>query len=117
MSLPIFTAAPASFERTPAAREKLMNTISKRSIVVCAALLLVGCAAPKRVSETPLQLQSFEAREFETRKSFVFSSFWRVFQARGYLAASPARKTGFITATSPAGTRTNFWEAISGIQT
>jgi hypothetical protein len=117
MSSRIFAAAPASFERTTAAREKLMNAISKRSTVVCVVLLLVACAAPNRVSETPLQLQSLEAREFETSKTFAFSSVLTVFQDLGYIVSSADRETGFITAASPAATRTKFWEAIGGIQT
>jgi hypothetical protein len=94
-----------------------MNAFLNRSTAVCVALLLVACAAPKSISETPLQLQSFEAREFETSKTFAFGSVLTVFQDLGYIVASADRETGFITAASPAGTRTNFWEAISGIQT
>ena len=87
------------------------------TIVVCAALLLVACAAPKRASETPLQLQSFEARKFETSKTLAFNSVLTVFQDLGYIVASADKETGFITAASPAGTRMNFWEVISGIRT
>jgi len=92
-----------------------MNVFS--TTVVCVASLLVACAAPKRSPETPLQLQSFEAREFESSKTFAFGSVLTVFQDLGYIVESADRESGFITAASPAGSRTNFWEAISGVQT
>jgi hypothetical protein len=85
--------------------------------VLALTLLLVACATSKRVSETPLQLQSFEAREFETSKTAAFGSVLTVFQDLGYIVASADKETGFITAASPAGTRTNFWEALGGVQT
>ena len=92
-----------------------MNAISKRSAVAGLALLLVACAS-KRVTETPLQLQSFQAREFETSKTAAFGSVLTVFQDLGYIVASADRETGFITAASPAGTKTNFWDALGGVQ-
>ena len=94
-----------------------MKAISKLSAVAGFALMLVACATSKRVPETPLQLQSFEAREFETSKTAAFGSVLTVFQDLGYIVASADKETGFITAASPSGTRTNFWEALGGVQT
>jgi hypothetical protein len=94
-----------------------MNATSKRSAVAGLALMLVACATSKRVSETPLQLQSFQAREFETSKTAAFGSVLTIFQDLGYIVASADKETGFITAASPSGTKTSFWDAIGGVQT
>ena len=117
MSSRISAAVQANTERTAAREKKLMNAISKPLIAAWVALLLAACAVPERAPETPLQLQSFEAREFEASKTLAFSSVLTVFQDLGYIVASADRETGFITAASPAGTRTNIWEALGGIQT
>jgi len=93
-----------------------MSTISIRWAAAGLSLFLVACAS-KRVSESPLQLQSFEAREFETSKTAAFGSVLTVFQDLGYIVASADKETGFITASSPSGTRTRFWEAIGGVLT
>ena len=89
----------------------------KGSVLLGLTLMLVACATSKRVPQTPLQLQSFEAREFETSKTAAFGSVLTVFQDLGYIVASADKETGFITAASPAGTRFNFWEALGGVQT
>jgi hypothetical protein len=94
-----------------------MNAIYRRSAVLVLALMLGACATSKRPSETPLQLQSFQARQFEASKTAAFGSVLTVFQDLGYIVASADRETGFITAASPAGTRTNFWDALGGVQT
>jgi hypothetical protein len=94
-----------------------MNTISGRSVVAGLAVMLVGCATSKSVSVTPLQLQSFQAREFEASKTAAFGSVLTVFQDLGYIVASADKETGFITAASPAGTQTGFWDALGGVQT
>ena len=94
-----------------------MKAISRLSAVVGLALMLVACATPKTASQTPLQLQAFEAREFEANKSAAFGSVLTVFQDLGYIVLSADKETGFITASSPAGNKTSLWEAIGGIQT
>jgi hypothetical protein len=94
-----------------------MSAISKRLAAASLALMLVACATSKRIAETPLQLQSFQAREFETGKTAAFGSVLTVFQDLGYIVASADKETGFITAASPSGTKTSFWDAIGGVQT
>jgi len=94
-----------------------MNANSKRSVVAGLALMLVACASSKKAPETPLQLQSIQAREFETSKTSAFGSVLTIFQDLGYIVASADKETGFITAAGPSGTRTSFWEAIGGVQT
>jgi len=100
-----------------------MNTICKLSAIAVLTQTLIACTAtlpaipPKAASRTPLQLQSFEAREFETTKIAAFGSVLTVFQDLGYIVASADRETGFITAASAAGNKTSFWESLGGIAT
>lgn len=93
-----------------------MNVILKRSAAAGLAFMLVACATSKKGSETPLQLQSFQAREFETSKTAAFGSVLTVFQDLGYIVASADKESGFITAASPAGTNTSLWDALGGVQ-
>lgn len=86
-------------------------------VFILFAMSLSGCATPKKAPETSLQLQSFQAQEFETTKATAFASVLSVFQDLGYIVSSADRETGFITATSPAGTKTSFWDAMGGVQT
>ena len=86
-------------------------------VALLAAALVSGCATPKKVADTPLQLQSFQSKEFESNKSVAFGAVLSVFQDLGYIVASADKETGFITASSPAGNKTGFWEAMGGIQT
>jgi hypothetical protein len=94
-----------------------MKSFALRSLVVILGGTLAGCATPQKAAETPLQLQSFQAREFETSKTIAFGSVLSVFQDLGYIVGSADKETGFITATSPAGTKTSFWDAMGGVQT
>jgi len=63
----------------------------------------------------PLQIQAFQTKEFEADKTIVFGSVISVFQDLGYIVQSADRDTGFITAASPAGNKTGFWEAMGGV--
>jgi hypothetical protein len=94
-----------------------MNTFGRSWALAMSFFVVGGCATPKKAQETPLQLQAFQAREFETNKTTAFGSVLSVFQDLGYIVASADKETGFITASSPAGLKTNFWEALGGIQT
>jgi len=92
----------------------LMKTRVQIILVFCYSVALAGCATTK-TTPTSLQLQSFQAKEFETTKTTAFGSVLSVFQDLGYIVASADKDTGFITASSPAGTKTNFWEAMGGV--
>ena len=94
-----------------------MKHFALGSLVAILGGALTGCATPQKAAETPLQLQSFQAHEFETTKTIAFGSILSVFQDLGYIVGSADRETGFITATSPAGTKASFWDAMGGIQT
>lgn len=84
------------------------------AVVAVALCGLSGCATPKKVEPTSLQIQSFQTKEFETTKAIAFGSVLSVFQDLGYIVASADKDTGFITAASPSGNKTNFWQALGG---
>jgi hypothetical protein len=86
--------------------------------VLCWASCLSGCVtAPPAPTPAPLQVQAFQSRGYENDKTMVFGSVVSVFQDLGYIIDSADRDTGFITASSPTGDRTNLLEALSGMQT
>lgn len=86
-------------------------------VAVCATAVffLAGCATTQNGSQTSLAIQAFQAKEFEAAKNIGFASTLSVFQDLGYIVQSADRDTGFITAASPAGNKTNFFEALGGV--
>jgi hypothetical protein len=64
---------------------------------------------------TPMALQSIQQHEFEADKATLFSSVMNVFQDLGYTISAADINTGFITAESATVAKTNFWEAMGGI--
>ena len=91
-----------------------MKTLVKPALILCCLVALASCATAK-VAPTSLQLQTFQSKEFEVTKTVAFGSVLSVFQDLGYIVSSADKDTGFITASSPAGNKTNFWEAMGGI--
>jgi hypothetical protein len=91
-----------------------MNTIVRLVILASFPFAFSGCVTPPEATPTSLQLQSFQAKEFETSKVIAFGSVLSVFQDLGYIVASADRETGFITAASPAGNKQNVWEVLAG---
>ncbi len=58
--------------------------------------------APRRTSvKTSIQLQAFQARDFDTTKKIVFAATMSVFQDLGYILGTADLETGLITAASP----------------
>jgi hypothetical protein len=92
-----------------------MNKIFGSFTIALCALAAVGCATTPKTAPTSLQIQAFQSKEFETSKSIAFGSVLSVFQDLGYIVSSADKDTGFITAASPAGNKTNFWEALGGV--
>jgi len=84
------------------------------TLVLGMTVVLSGCATTTN-QPTSLQIQSFQSKEFETSKSVTFGSVLSVFQDLGYIVVSADKDTGFITASSPAGNKTGFWEAMGGV--
>lgn len=93
----------------------MKRAIGMAAVAICIATF-TGCATT-RTAPTSLQLQSFQAKEFETSKKVAFGSVLSVFQDLGYIVASADKDTGFITAASPNDNKTNFLEALGGITT
>lgn len=83
----------------------IVQAVSKKSnygtaIIALIVLALVGCAAPQ-AKKTSIQLQAFQARDFETTQKIAFASVMSVFQDLGFAIGSADYDTGFITAKSP----------------
>jgi len=91
-----------------------MNTITRVAVAASLSFAFSACATKPEAAPTSLQLQAFQAKEFETSKVIAFGSTLSVFQDLGYIVASADRETGFITAASPAGNQPNFWEVLAG---
>lgn len=89
----------------------LLNFVS---IFFLFAFATPAVAAKKPPPLTPLQLQSLQAREFETSKDNLFNAVMTVVQDLGYQVQSADLQTGFITAISATEQKTNFFEALGG---
>ena len=61
--------------------------------------LLGGCAAPPVAPKTGVELQAYQAKEFETTKRAAFSATMSVFQDLGFIIDDGEFDTGLITAT------------------
>ena len=84
---------------------------TSRVALLCICLWTAGCSiAPP--PPAPLQIQAFQSQEFETQKRVAFGSVLSVFQDLGYIVQSADLDTGFITAASPTGSRTSWWELL-----
>lgn len=70
-------------------------------LLIAIALSASGCVAPVMPQKTSLELQSIQAKEFETKKGIAFASVVSVFQDLGYIIATADLSTGLITAKSP----------------
>lgn len=92
-----------------------MNVLKSIAPAIFVASLVVSGCATTAAKPTSLEIQAFQTKEFETSKTIAFGSTLSVFQDLGYIVSSADRDTGFITAASPAGTKTNFWEALGGV--
>ncbi len=69
--------------------------------LLSAVVFLSGCFSTSGPVKTSLQLQSFQAKEFETTKKTAFAATMSVFQDLAYTIRSADLETGFITAKSP----------------
>ncbi len=77
-------------------------TGTKTIIPVLAAVLLAGCAsAPPATPKSSLELQAYQAHEYETTKRIAFSATLSVFQDQGFIIDDGDFDTGLITATGP----------------
>lgn len=77
-----------------------MKNLLKLSAVVL-LISLAGCLPPPKSTKTALELQSFQAKEFETSKKIAFASTLSVLQDHGYIIGSASLDTGLISGKSP----------------
>jgi hypothetical protein len=88
--------------------------------IFCVALVS-GCATTPPPEKTSLQLQAYQAKNFEADKPVVFKSVMSILQDLSYVIASASMETGFITAESPIKQDTSagaiFAAVLGGIRT
>ena len=78
--------------------------IKRVSFIFLGILLIFGNTSPTNLSraqsQSPLALQSMQARNFETTKEIAFASVVTVLQDAGYIIDSADLYSGFVTGTS-----------------
>ena len=78
-----------------------MKTYSSMLLIAVILLLATGCASAPPAAKTGVELQAYQAREFETSKRAAFSATMSVFQDLGFIIDDGDFDTGLITATGP----------------
>lgn len=78
-----------------------MKTCSRILLIAAVALLGSGCASAPPAAKSGIELQAYQAREFETSKRIAFSAAMSVFQDLGFIIDDGDFDTGLITATGP----------------
>ena len=78
-----------------------MKRYSSILMVAVVALLGSGCASAPPAPKSGVELQSYQAKEFETTKRIAFSAAMSVFQDLGFIIDDGDFDTGLITATGP----------------
>jgi hypothetical protein len=78
-----------------------MKTYSSMLLIAVILLLATGCASAPPAAKSGVELQAYQAREFETSKRAAFSATMSVFQDLGFIIDDGDFDTGLITATGP----------------
>ncbi len=78
-----------------------MTTYSRILMLVALALLGSGCVSAPPAAQSGIELQAYQAKEFETSKRIAFSAAMSVFQDLGFIIDDGDFDTGLITATGP----------------
>lgn len=78
-----------------------MTTHSSILMIAAIALLGSGCASAPPAPKSGIELQAYQAKEFETSKRTAFSAVMSVFQDLGFIIDDGDFDTGLITATGP----------------
>ena len=78
-----------------------MRIYSSFILAVIVTLFLGGCASQPETPKTGVQLQAYQAKEFESTKRAAFSAAMSVFQDLGFIIDDGDFDTGLITATGP----------------
>lgn len=78
-----------------------MKVHSSMLLAIFCTLLAAGCASTPPAAKSGVELQAYQAREFETSKRTAFSATLSVFQDLGFIIDDGDFDTGLITATGP----------------
>ncbi len=78
-----------------------MKTHFSILMIAFIALLGGGCASAPTAPKSGIELQAYQAKEFETSKRTAFSAVMSVFQDLGFIIDDGDFDTGLITATGP----------------
>jgi hypothetical protein len=78
-----------------------MKTHTGIPLAMALTLLLAGCATAPPAARSGVELQAYQAKEFETSKRTAFSATMSVFQDLGFIIDDGDFDTGLITATGP----------------
>jgi hypothetical protein len=78
-----------------------MKTYISFLLIAMLVLLAGGCASAPSAPKSGVELQAFQAKEFETTKRAAFSATMSVFQDLGFIIDDGDFDTGLITATGP----------------
>ena len=84
-----------------------MKSILPIMLLIFFSVGSIGCQ--KKIEKTSLELQAFQAKNFETNKKIAFAATVSVFQDLGYIISSADLDTGFINAKSPTSSKTGWW--------
>lgn len=80
----------------------MFRGLPRRVIPVAVVLALAACqVTPTRAPVSGVQLQSYQAREFEADKRVAFAAAMSVFQDLGFIIDDGDFDTGLITASGP----------------
>jgi len=72
-------------------------------------LFLIGCAAQPKISQSQMQIRSYQSHEYETTKRVAFDSTMSVLQDAGFIIESADFETGFVTGKGTTQSRTAVW--------
>jgi hypothetical protein len=78
-----------------------MKTSFSVLLIAAIAVLAGGCASTPPTPKSGIELQAYQAKEFETSKRAAFSATLSVFQDLGFIIDDGDFDTGLITATGP----------------
>ncbi len=79
--------------------------MATRALFWLVIFVLAGCAAPAKVTQSQMEIQAYQSKEFEATKRQAFDATFSVLQDSGFIIASADYETGFITGTGASDSR------------
>jgi len=80
-----------------------------RIISLFILIVMVGCAAPPKITQSQMEIQAYQSHEFDATKRVAFDSTMSVLQDSGFIIESADFETGFITGKGTTSSRTDIW--------